>query len=189
MIVVRTLRSGLIAAALLCLVATSASGSGEDVAARPDNAPAWDQAKATAAAQSLASSLDGLRTALRQQPSNTLAPGTGSRSLHRLRDRLRLMESESNQLAQQLGEGRGRDETFPIFERINLIRRDAVEQAQRMFIQKPVMEQIEAARGPLKELAGLYGVELDRQLRIRPRPLSGQRLAQTTVCRKEEGHP
>ena len=167
MIAVRMLRLGLIAAALLCLAAAGASGSGEDVSARPENAPAWDQQKATSAAQSLASSLDGLRTALRQQPSTSLAPGSGSRSIHRLRDRLRLMESEPKQLAQQLGEGRSRDETFPIFERINLIRRDAVEQAQRMFIQKPVMEQIEAARGPLKELAGFYGVELDRQLQTR----------------------
>jgi hypothetical protein len=167
MIAVRMLRSGLLAATLLCLAAASASGSEEDVAARPENAPAWDQQKATSAAESLATSLDGLRTALRQQPSMTLAPGTGSRSIHRLRDRLRLMESESKQLAQQLGEGRGRDETLPIFERINLIRRDAVEQAQRMFLQKPVMDQIESARGSLKELAGLYGVEFDRQLQIR----------------------
>ncbi len=77
------------------------------------------------------------------------------------------MESESKQLALQLGEGRSRDETFPIFERINLIRRDAVEQAQRMFLQKPVIEKIEAARGPLEELASFYGVELDRRLQTR----------------------
>ena len=120
MTAVRMLRSGLLAATLLCLAAASAFGSEEDVAARPENAPAWDQQKATSAAESLATSLDGLRTALRQQPSMTLARGTGSRSIHRLRDRLRLMESESKQLAQQLGEGRGRDETLPIFERINL---------------------------------------------------------------------
>jgi len=167
MVAVRSRRLVLLVAALLCLAVASASGSEEDVAARPENAPAWDQRKATAAAQSLASSLDGLRTALRQQPSTSMAPGTGSRSLNRLRDRLRLMESESKQLAQQLGEGRSRDETFPIFERINLIRRDAAEQGQRMFIQKPVMEQIESARGPLADLAGLYGVELDRQLQTR----------------------
>ena len=51
MIVVRTLGSGFIAAAPLCLAAASASGSAEDVAARPENAPAWDPAKATAAAR------------------------------------------------------------------------------------------------------------------------------------------
>ncbi len=167
MIVVRTLGSGLIAAALLCLAAASASGSAEDVAARPENAPAWDQAEATAAAQSLAAALDGLRDALRRQPDASMVPGAGSRSRHRLPDRLRLMESESKQLALQLGEGRSRDETFPIFERINLIRRDAVEDARRMFLQQPVIEKIEAARGPLEELASFYGVELDRRLPTR----------------------
>ncbi len=172
MIVVRSRRSGPIVLALLSLaVATGAAAdhheAGKDVSARPENAPVWNQQKAAAAAASLASSLDGLRDALRRQPDSTMVPGGGSRSRHRLRDRLRLMESESKQLTQQLGDGRSRDETFPIFERINLIRRDAVEQAQRMFLQQPVIEKIDAARGPLEELAGYYGVELDRQLEIR----------------------
>ena len=172
MIVVRTRRSGPIVLALLSLaVATGAAAdhheAGKDVSARPENAPAWDQQKAAAAAQSLAASLDGLRDALRRQPDSSMVPGGGSRSRHRLRDRLRLMESESKQLALQLGEGRSRDETFPIFERINLIRRDAVEQARRMFLQQPVVEKIDAARGPLEELAGFYGVELDRRLQTR----------------------
>ncbi len=165
--VFRTFGSGLIAVVFLCLAAASVPGSAQDVAARPENAPTWDQARVTAAAQSLAGSLDGLRDALRRQPDPSMVPGGGSRSRHRLRDRLRLMESESKQLALQLGEGRSRDETFPIFERIDLIRRDAVEQARRMFLQQPVAEKIDAARGPLEELSGFYGVELDRRLQTR----------------------
>lgn len=172
MIVVHMLRSGIIVFALLSLViATGAAAehheAGKDVSARPENAPAWDQAKATAAAQSLAASVDGLRTALRNQPSSSIVPGGGSRPRHKLLDRLRLMESESKHLAGVLEEGQGRDETLPVFERINQIRRDAVEQAQRMFLQQPVIEKIESARGPLEELAGYYGVELNRRLQIR----------------------
>ena len=112
-------------------------------------------------------SLDGLRTALCKQPTTSIVPGGGSRPRHELVDRLRLMESESKHLARVLEDGRGRDETLPVFERINEIRRHAVQQAQRMFLQQPVIDQIESARGPLEELAGLYGVELSRRLQVR----------------------
>ena len=172
MIYARLLWSGFIALALLSLaIATGAAASHHeaerDVSARPENAPAWDQTKATSAAQSLAASLEGLRAALRRQPTTTIAPGGGSRARNKLLDRLRLMESESKHLARVLEEGQGRDETLPVFERINEIRRFAVEQAQRMFLQKPVIDKIESARGSLEVLAGLYGVELNRTLEIR----------------------
>ena len=77
------------------------------------------------------------------------------------------MESESRHLADELARGASRDETLPTFERVNTIRRDAVQQAQRVFLQQPVKDRIIAARDPLEELAGYYGIEIDRQLRMR----------------------
>jgi hypothetical protein len=138
----------------------------EGKAAAPDP---WDGKKAAAAATALAEAVDGLRTALRQQPppGAGIAPGGGSQARYRLRDRLRLMESESRHLRDELARGASRDETFPTFERINEIRRDAVVQGERMFLAEPVKQKIIAAREPLHELAGYYGVKVDRQLRMR----------------------
>ena len=80
-------------------------------------------------------------------------PGGGSSAQrYRLKDRLRLMESESKHLASALGDGEGRDETYPVFQRIDEIRRDAVEDAERMFLQQPVLEKIQAARPVMEEL-------------------------------------
>ena len=125
----------------------------------------WDQEKAAAASTELAASLDGLRDALRSEPPPGI--GSGARTRHELRDRLRLMENESKHLAAELMDGQGRDATYPVFRRINAIRRDAVEEAQRMFLQQPVRDKIESASGPLEKLAGYYGVKLDRQLEMR----------------------
>ena len=100
---------------------------------------------------------------------NELSPGIGSseRPRHELKDRLRLMENESKHLAAELKDGQGRDATYPVFQRINSIRRDAVEDAQRVYLQQPVRDKIESARGPLEKLAGYYGVKLDHQLEMR----------------------
>jgi hypothetical protein len=145
--------------ALLILVALALIGAdGEAV-------DSWDQEKAAAAATELAASLDGLRDALRNEPSTGIGPG--ERSGHELRDRLRLMENESKHLAAELKDGQGRDATYPVFQRINGLRRDAVEDAQRMYLQQPVRDKIESARGPLEKLAGYYGVKLDHQLEMR----------------------
>jgi hypothetical protein len=145
--------------ALLILVALALIGADDEAV------DSWNQEKAAAAATELAASLDGLRDALRNEPS----PGIGSseRPRHELKDRLRLMENESKHLAAELKDGQGRDATYPVFQRINSIRRDAVEDAQRMYLQQPVRDKIESARGPLEKLAGYYGVKLDHQLEMR----------------------
>jgi hypothetical protein len=136
-----------------------------DVSAAPAPDPtAWNQERAASQAADLEAALSGLRTALRNEPSASIVPGGGSRQRHRIRDRLRLMENESKYLASQLKDGIGRDETLPVFERIDEIRRDVVQDARRIFLQKPVLDKIDAARGPLEELAGLYGVELRQQM-------------------------
>jgi hypothetical protein len=36
-----------------------------------------------------------------------------------------------------------------------------------MYLQQPVRDKIESARGPLEKLAGYYGVKLDHQLEMR----------------------
>ena len=148
----------------LCPVAAAAEDT-PDVSAAPAPDPtAWNQERASSQAADLETALSGLRQALRNEPSASIVPGGGSRQRHRIRDRLRLMENESRYLASQLKEGRGRDETLPVFERIDEIRRDVVQDARRIFLQKPVLDKIDAARGPLEELAKLYGVQLRQQL-------------------------
>lgn len=139
-----------------------ASAPAEETAADP-----WNAEKAAAAATRLAEALNGLRDALRKAPGGMGGFAGGSSGVHSLRDRLRLMESESKHLARQLRDGEGRDETYPVFRRIDEIRRSAVDPAERMFLQQPVLEKIQVARPAMEELAGYYGVELKHQLETR----------------------
>jgi hypothetical protein len=116
---------------------------------------AWDQSRVSELASQLQEAVKGLRDSARKQGRPT--GGSGQvRAYNRLLDRLRLIEAESRHLAASLGGGAGRDETEPVFERLDLLRRDAAEEARRLFMTKPLMDRIETARGVLEELRPYY---------------------------------
>jgi hypothetical protein len=123
----------------------------------------WDQEKVAAEARDLAAAVRGLRRSARDQPPNTIASGQAAARM-RLLDRLRLIEGESRHLSHELARGVGRDETLPVFERLDLLRLRAAEDARRMFLPKATIDMMQRARGHLEAMRAYYTGEED------PRP-------------------
>ena len=87
----------------------------------------WDQAAVLALSEELVTSLKDLTASFRR---NEQASATGARaSKMRARQDLRMLGAVSRNLRSDLQEGLGYDETLPVFERLQLLRRDAAENA------------------------------------------------------------
>ncbi len=156
----------------LALVLTAGAARSEDEPA-PEEAtaaaaetPAWDQAQVTEIAKELAATIDPLRTALREQPPPQRGSGQ-TNSQTRLRDTLRQLRNSTEQLVARLEAGAGREETFPIFQRIQELRRVAAEDGRRIFISDQVGTSIEATREPLGRLAPYFGQTFEPGLKKR----------------------
>jgi hypothetical protein len=117
----------------------------------------WEQDQVAAAARKLADAVKDLRSEVRKQGSPGVA-SMQSRAWHRFTDELRLIESESKELASALEAGRGHDETLPIFERMQMLIRDAREESRSLMIAQPVQQRIDAAREALRALEPYYDV-------------------------------
>ena len=129
---------------------------GEPTLAAEAELPAGAQEKVTELAEKLASSVRNLRRSARKQPPDTIASGQ-SASRMRFMDRLRLIERETRSLHDELSNGEGKDSTFPIFRRIDEVRRVVAADARRMFLPQETIDQIQAARAVLEELRSYYG--------------------------------
>ncbi|MGH0029561.1 MAG: hypothetical protein ACQGVC_07210 [Myxococcota bacterium] len=134
-----------IAASLLALAPVSAE----------ENEQAWDQAKVTQLATDFATEAGQVRQQLRLQ-GNAVEGFGQSRNDYVLSDQLRLISQEARHLSRQLGDGKGRDETFPVYRRLRLLIRDAQETARRTEMVEQVTDKIAAARATLEKLEPYY---------------------------------
>jgi len=114
----------------------------------------WDQARVTELAEELTKAAGDLYTAIYQQMSGQ-AGGQG-RSFAVLKDRVRLARSESRHLASELKAGKGHDATFPVYERLMELVRDARENARRVYLEEPTLDKIAATEDVLRRLAPYY---------------------------------
>ena len=115
----------------------------------------WDQDRVAKIGDSLSTAASELHSAMRKVPPPTAGSGQ-SRAWHRAIDRVRLIQSESRRLATRLADGKGHDETFPVWERLMMLVRDAREEGRRLFIAEPVMDKIAGVRDQLRQLAPYY---------------------------------
>jgi hypothetical protein len=116
---------------------------------------AWDQAKVTALAYDLENSVEGLRDALRESPQWTYPAGPRA-VLYQIRDNLRWIESEAISLHAMLAKGEGMDATLNSFRRIQSLKReteDLAQRAQATAFTKPALAKAETA---LAALAAYY---------------------------------
>ena len=129
---------------------------------QPRNASAelarWDQERVAKIAADLYEAVKDLRDTARKQPPPT-AGSLQTRSHYRLLDDLRLIRNETKHLANELKAGQSRDETFPVYRRVQGLRRTAAENARRLFIHEPVLAKIDAARDVLRRLRPYYEEE------------------------------
>ena len=114
----------------------------------------WNHAQAIEVAQELSASIQDLRVTFRRQPTD-LKVG-GRRARHAVIQDLRLLRDQTRHLARLLEEGKGHDETLPVFLRIQTIRRDAAENGRRAFLLEDTLAEIDRTRALLDELDGLY---------------------------------
>jgi len=115
----------------------------------------WDQREVTQIASKLAEAVSGVRDEFRKQPPITIA------SLHlnaryRLEDELRLLESETQELAHQLKSGEGLDATRPIYDRIGSLARDARENARKQLVVEQVQKRVDRAEELWAQLTPYY---------------------------------
>jgi len=120
----------------------------------------WDQAAIGSLADKLQHQADGLRKEARNRPPEPVGSGQ-TEGLERYQNTLRSMESEARRLKLEVEAGKGRDDTLNIFKRIDELRRDADEEARRLFLPKATIDSIQASRATLEELRLYYTGTVD----------------------------
>ena len=119
----------------------------------------WDQVAVTELARQLAAVAGDLRSSVRDAPVAHIGrPQRRARA--RVLDDLRVAEGSVNSLLRQLEAGAGREETYPTYRRLRILRRDIAQNAQRGRLTEPTLGKLEAARGPLDQLAPFYAPEV-----------------------------
>jgi hypothetical protein len=148
--------SVIFAITLATLPVTASSRSPERLKPIPGYTLSWDQGKVAVLTRQFANTAAEIRRDFGKQP----VPAVGSKESRTyliLSDDLRLIESESGELAERIAKGASADESYPIYRRMgNLIsdlRADAVDQT----FPPPLQEKIERARAMLIELDPYYG--------------------------------
>lgn len=122
----------------------------------------WDQASVAELAGKLQHSFDALRADARNRPPEPLGSGQ-TQSIERYQSKLRSLEDECRRLKLEVEKGKGRDDTLTNFKRIDELRRDADEEARRLFLAKATIEKIKANRAELEELRLYYTGKVDER--------------------------
>ena len=116
---------------------------------------AWDQARVTALGKQLVQATNALYDTFRKQPPPSVGSMQGD-SYQRLKQFVRLLHVESDELANSLQKGEGRDETLAIFDNLMQLARSARDEAARVFVAHDVSERAAAVRQVLNRLGPYY---------------------------------
>lgn len=118
---------------------------------------AWDQDKVTELAEKLTSAVKDLKLTMRKAPEQPR--GTARRAQGSALEDVRLLESSCKRLSTQLKGGAGHDQTWPIFKRMQTLRRDLEQNAGKAMISETTMSKIVPARDLMGELEPYYSKE------------------------------
>jgi hypothetical protein len=124
------------------------------LAAAQERDRGWNQGRVTAIAEALAEEMAKLDIAAAQVPPDISF--SQQRAQYTLQEDIRLLKNSSRHLAGQLKAGRTREETRPIFNRMQQIRASAEENARRTLIPESLMDQILAVGGQMLQLQPYY---------------------------------
>jgi len=119
----------------------------------------WDQAAVTELAKQLAAVAGDLRSSVQESPVEHTGR-TQRRARARVLDDLRVAQGSVNSLLRQLEAGAGREETYPTYRRLRILLGDIAQNAERGRIAEPTLGKLEAAQGPLDQLAPFYAPEV-----------------------------
>jgi hypothetical protein len=128
-------------------------GLGQLAAAQQKEA-GWNQGRVTAIAEALAEEVSKLDMAAARVPPDISY--SQQRAQYTLQEDIRLLKNSSRHLANQLKAGKAREETRPIFNRMEQLRGSAEENARRTLIPEQMMDQILNVGGQLLQLQPYY---------------------------------
>lgn len=137
------------------ILAGSAPGSAQTEPPPSRTEPGgWNQGRVTAIAEKLAAEFGKLQMeAMRRPPDISFSQ---QRAQYELEEDIRLLKNTSQYLATQLKAGKTREETLPIFKRMETLRADAEENARKTVVTDEIMDQIFAAGAVLLQLQPYY---------------------------------
>jgi hypothetical protein len=118
----------------------------------------WDQERVTAIALDLQNATKELRDSFYKVPPPT-AGQAGSKSYYELDDTLRSVSGASRRLYKALKDGKGHEQTFPIYRRMMLGVRDARELAQKIGGTEDVLAKAANAGDALRRIRPYYEEE------------------------------
>jgi hypothetical protein len=115
---------------------------------------AWDQERVTQIAADLAAAVEKVLAAAEQDPEQSTV--IQERQRQAVIADIRGIRSRTSELATKLKRGAGFEETRPIYDQIQTVRRLAREQGRKVLNPDSTVEAIVAARGLLEQLAAYY---------------------------------
>jgi hypothetical protein len=142
----RALRTALFAALTLVPLAATAE------------LPKWDQPRVSAIASELAEAVSKASIEVDKQKGSRVDVGK-ERAYYEFREDMRLARNTARHLAKELQGGKGREETYPIFKRLKMLRNDAAENARRADMPEATLATITAAGELLNRIRPYYEEE------------------------------
>jgi hypothetical protein len=115
---------------------------------------AWDQERVTQIAEEFAAAMKELRKEMQAAP--PIVDPSRQRALYVALDDIRIMTNSSTLLANRLKAGEGRDQTYAVWRRLDLLRRDFEENARKADIEDAVMDKVLTAGELLIRLTPYY---------------------------------
>lgn len=117
----------------------------------------WDQERVTQIAEEFVEAIKNLRKELKE--AKAITDPARQRALYVAVDDVRIMTSSATLLANKLKAGEGREETFAVWRRLDMLERDFEENARKALIEDAIMEKILTAGELLIRLTPYYKVE------------------------------
>lgn len=120
---------------------------------------AWDQGKATEIAKQLSSTAEKFYNDMYEASPQSLgmpAAMEGGDAHYEFLDRLRLLRSETRELADELAKGEGAKKTKPVYERIGELNRDLIEYSTELMLDEPVPSDMAKFESLVKQLGSYY---------------------------------
>ena len=151
------------ASRVLAIASALVLGLGASALAQQDLAPSetekggWNQGRVTAIAEEFAAEMAQLQKQAKQVPPDITF--SQQRAQYELQEDIRLLKNTSEHLASQLRAGKHREETRPVYKRLETLVASAEENARKTLVPNQLMDQILAAGRVLLELRPYYREE------------------------------
>ena len=144
-------------AALLASPALADSHAPGEAGASPQ--AEWDQDRMVILSDEFSKAANDVYSSIyKVQVGYTVGSGQ-EKAYYRMKDKVRVIKNEARHLSKALTDGKGREETRPMYDRMMVDIRDAREMAKQLFLTESVMDDIAKANDLLRQMSPYYGAQ------------------------------